>query len=925
MPRHRRGTNPFSPMIKEIKYSGITANPSDYECPDGTIAATIGLINQNSAMTPILPSLSIMQCEEGTLVKHIHKTIDYTHYILLKKDGTMQWVDGSNTSKPKDIHSFTTEINQVTAIGNTLIVITTDGMHYFLYKDNTNYSYLGTHLPELPLSFGLQGKKAESSQFSIAFSGYGLDDTGPYYEIPEGHRDTITNKVLGQVNKFIAENYTNSKYFIYPFFVRYAYRMYDGSLTMHSAPILMVCSTDQAPYVLASKIDSIDNTETGLQNRTLSDCRVVAALHQLDFAVVKEDYITALKEWSDIVLSVDIFISAPLYSYDQSGKIEAYEKFGDDAKGDYCICKATHGGDYSTYYQYHKMGAFVSYGSSFVPGLSIKLPMKNQLNQKENIKDESTFYFLKSYGLDSLSTERKIIPIEEGYLQSLSTREVMSDDFNSHAINIPSGAYIYNSRLNIFDIKQIVPSAFHMSSLLCYTDGFLQKKADGSVDRSNEATQEVSMFVHLKKNGKNIIVRSLDYKNLGFYEGGARVGNFTPTPYLYYPDASAYKAVLFWHKWVADGEVMVFREINLEPHPMLNGAVYFKGWEETSGVETDDERRGSDSIYSRSVLLENKIYTSEVNNPFVFPASSINTVSCGRIRTVASTSKPISEGQAGLFPLYTFSDEGVWALSVSDTGTYSSKQNVTRDIIKNRESILQLDSSVLFSTDRGVMNVEGAKSTCITDIFNGSHFNTSTIIDEDKLNKLNADALPLITAVPFIDYIANCQMVYDYRGQRIVLFNPSHNYAYVYSLQSKLWGMMQSNFKEAIPYYPEAYVMTNDNKLINLSDIDEESTPPAQLLVTRPLKLDHPDKLKTITTVIQRGHFHPGHVKQILYGSRDLTHWNPIWSSTDHYLRGFTGTPYKYFRIVVIATLTKDEYLEGCTIEYDLRQTNMLR
>ena len=842
----------------------------------------------------------------------------------------MLWADENDTTTTKSLHTLTEGINQVTHIGNTLIVIASDGMHYFLWKE-TGYSYLGNHQPELPLSFGLQGEVIEGEQFSISFASYDIDKTGPYYDFPEKSIDTITSDVLAQVNKFIAENYTDSHYFIYPFFVRYAYRLYDGSLTMHSAPILMICSTEQAPYVLASNIEDIDNKE-GVDNRRLTDCRVVAAAHQLDFAVVDEDDITALKQWSDIVSSVDIFISAPLYSYDQSGKVEAYEELGENFKGHYCVCKATHGGDYSQYYQRHYMSSFFLYGKSEIEGLSIKLPIKKHNNIVENIKEESKFYFLKSYKLDSLTTTRKIIPVEDGYLQSLATREVMTDDFNSHAINIPSGAYVYNSRLNIFDIKQVVPRAFHMNSLLCYTDGFLQKKGDGSIDKTYEETQNVSMFVYIKKSERSIVVRSLDFSSTMFGDFGASVGEFTPTPYLYYPDADAYKAVLYWNKWVWDGtmnsgNVEVFREINLEPHPMLNGAVYFKGWGETSGVEVEesDVKKGSDSIDSRSVMLENKIYTSEVNNPFVFPVSSINTVSCGKIKTVAATTKPISEGQAGMFPLYAFSDEGVWALSVSDTGTYSSKQNVTRDIIKNRESILQLDGSVLFSTDRGIMNIEGAQSACITDIFNGNHFNTATIIDEDKLTSLNADALPLVTAVPFIDYITNCQMVYDYRGQRIIVFNPTYNYAYVYSLQSKLWGMMSSNFKEAIPYYPEAYVMTSDNKLVNLSDIDEETTPPAQLLITRPLKLDNPDMLKTITTVIQRGHFQPGHVKQILYGSRDLTNWFPIWSSVDHYLRGFSGTPYKYFRIVVIATLTKDEYLEGCTIEYNLRQTDMLR
>ena len=98
------------------------------------------------------------------------------------------------------------------------------------------------------------------------------------------------------------------------------FRLYDGSLTMHSAPILMQCSTKVAPEVLLSKLtikkgDGLDNF----------NCFVTAALCKLDYQVSSRSALKELENWKDIVKSVDIFISKPIYTYDQNGKCTGIE------------------------------------------------------------------------------------------------------------------------------------------------------------------------------------------------------------------------------------------------------------------------------------------------------------------------------------------------------------------------------------------------------------------------------------------------------------------------------------------------------------------------------------------------------------------------------------------------------------------------
>ena len=166
-------------------------------------------------------------------------------------------------------------------------------------------------------------------------------------------------------------------------------------------------------------------------------------------------------------------------------------------------------------------------------------------------------------------------------------------------------------------------------------------------------------------------------------------------------------------------------------------------------------------------------------------------------------------------------------------------------------------------------------------------------------------------------------MVYDYTHQRIDVYNPDYSYAYVFSLKSKMWGMVEHNFLYSINSYPDTKVVTRDNKLLNFSGVQDDNR--KGMFITRPLKLESPNVLKTITTIIQRGHFQRGDVSTVLYGSRDLYTWHLIWSSKDHYLRGLRGTPYKYFRIAASARLNDGESIFGASVNFEPRHTNQLR
>ena len=914
-------------MIKEIQYNGYSANPSDYECKEGDLALSVGLVPEDGAMQPVMPPAEVFQLEHGSRVMYIHKSSNYKHYIVVN-DKTVSWFTGAPhvTPNPTVLRTFN-EIYQITSIGNTLIVLADDGMHYFLWKgENGSYKYLGTKMPECPISFGLQGEVVIDDKY--LFNVKLVHDYAPsegFSEFDEDEKKNITDKVLPFVNKFIADESVNKGRFIYPFFVRYAYRLYDGTLAMHSSPVLMVATTGLAPQAAVVRGWGSEG-ELIWRNVFVN---VLGVCHKLDYSVLNRSAINNLKEWGDIISSVDIFISKPIYTYDQNGECT---QFSNSVIGDglFSICKHTNQKvsefTYPVRYQKRYFEDLVSFTLSdstselSKPGVAyIKLPERSHESVRNDICSVSQFYLLKSIKLDNLQTERTVIPVEGEYLKSILAREVMTDDYDSHDKLIPKYAFPYNSRLNVTNIRKELYADYNPISMLSYTDGYIGGIAYNEEKATHDYLRDTKIYFVIKQNGKEAIMGGYTCEVSGYY------GSFH---YLYYPNIHATKAIIV--QTSANGMVQDKYELPLEQHKFLNGAYYFSpDYPISSSISEPVES----SLYGRTIELPNKIYTSEVNNPFMFPVLGINTVGTGEIMAISSAVQALSEGQFGQFPLYAFTTEGVWALEVSSTGTYSAKQPVTREVCTSPESIVQIDKSVLFATNRGIMMLSGAHVECLSRSLESVHpFSLEQIPNSDVIiNAYNANVQSVednvtsqdIKVLPFFDFIEDCRMLFDYTHQHIIVYNKRVAYAYVFSLKSRMWGMMMSDIENSVNSYPEALAMDGYSRLVDFSKTDADKI--SAMLVTRPFKLDQINILKTIDTIIQRGRMDKGHVSQILYGTRDLVNWQTVQSSVDIRLCGISGTPYKAFRLALICALDSDESIYGCTVVFENRMTNRIR
>lgn len=963
-------------MNKEIKYNGLSTVPPDNTCQDGDSAMLLNLVPEDGALKPVSAPKLLLQLGENKKVIYIHKTISFSNYIIQDIKTFELYVLNANEKLFERAVSLGAyrSLSHVNAIGNTLLLFTEEYIIYFLWKQG-QYVMLGNHVPNLQLSFGLRGKPRiyslsdeSHSTFNVNFER--IDESRLYEVWTEDNQKKITSQIMAKVNKFLADQTIKEGRFALPFFVRYALRLYDGSLVCHSAPILMNPSTKTAPVVFWNRV-------SGKEGYTEAECDIMLVSAGLDYQLLPdgENSLLRMNDWKDIIKSVDVFISKPIYTYDQSGNCKSFadtdnldtkfigaldiSRFSDEktiervglinvpvrkrAEDTALLPISVNGtdltsgtpggrenplGKYYVEWKYSKLYTLFFSKDSTYPKTTISLPEHTDDKNREMLENVQNFYFLKSISINELSTsERKDIVVNKEYLQSLTTRETMTDDYLSHDRITAKYSQTYNGRINLSGIRRELFQGFMAGSMFSYannSEASWELKKDGKVvlDFGSLDYRDISIQTMIEEGGERYIVNSYVSSHLApFVSSMYTNGDFAPTSwacYVFYPNTHA--TMMRIHAGIDTYEV------KLKPHDFLNGAYGVIDYELIRKQNTTHTE--PPTKLENIIDVPNKIYTSEINNPFFFPVTGINTIGTGRILGIATAAKALSEGQFGQFPLYAFTDEGVWALEVNSTGGYSAKQPITRDVCLSSKSITQIDSAVLFTTDRGIMLLQGSQAMCISDVLNGENVVPTTVLPKiDKILEHADLSKGTLRILPFMDFVSDCRMIYDYEHQRIIAYNTSKeyncNYAYIFSLKSKQWGMMQSNIADNVNSYPDALAVLNDGSLVNFSDETDEVY--KSIVVSRPIKLDAYDIHKSVDTIIQRGVFKKGHVKSILYASNDLYNWIPVWSSIDHYLRGFRGTPYKYIRIVLLANLSNNEGITGCSVQFTPRLTNQPR
>lgn len=931
-------------MQQSIRYKGLSLTPDEMAVENGALSLCGNLELHDGALRPSIVTgtpLSQPLTINGVVAKilYVHENGNYHHLIAIASSAIYWFLQDGSLVSNKPIKSFDYEASvlSVNSIGNTLIIVATDGIHYALWVDG-GYKYLPQKPPFVEIAFSI------SDDYPENYSNGGVDAEGSANGFREAFQQTTysCNDVFDKVKMSMADfiigdvecltikedkqsdltqsiyalvNRTNNLIarkgrFYANFFVRYCYRMFDGSMIMHSSPVFIPVQIPDSYMVLSANAFSLNATdgvintyddftfqrEDGKNNTSRVHITKVAFIYYPRNVDLRYTILDAkrneLEKWKDVIKSVDIFITPPISNVDTSEKISSLRA----GRRNYMLGKGLLSLTYES-------------GGIKIGDTSVYFPSLSQDAYRNKLKNTSAFYKVCSLKLSDLAIcSAKKLPVDKNAVYQVSLQEQMKDDYKTHNSLFAQGGYVYNHRLNLYNMKEKLFQGFNGWVML---PGLYILKYDDSTDNLKYRYKIQKIVVSLNTTSGTKYVESSDR-----YFSRQDIDVFMISNLVkFYPDSRADKMAIFCKDSSDNDVIFVFP---LEQCAELNGAMHM-------GDFTDNFEQykveSFDYTVDDVVELSNKIYTSESDNAFYFPLNGINTVGIGTIQGIASTTRALSDGQFGQYPLMAFSTDGIWAMEVSSKGTYSSIHPISREVCSNPKSITQLDQSVLFATNRSISRIAESQVVSMSDVLDGPGFNiyglgkflnffNDTEEDSDTVKSTKAQMRQLIdfTSSP-IEFFQRCQVIYDYKNSRIFCLDVTQTsktstadtVALCYSIKDNAWStFLIQNVLTAINSYPHPYIQYRDGSVIVLDKgYDyEDPTEYHGIIVTRTLKFDEDNVPDSIT-----GYIHSLTTGSIpimwLYGSNDNQNWHYIGRLGGMKSSYMATHSYRFFRIAL--------------------------
>lgn len=635
----------------QIPITGITTT-SSYE--EGNCYSLVNLRPKNGALHPVSPRKVVQELSQHYDIVFVHHNNDYENWIGIVKDSKHSVIYWKIRESPEEIGRVDFFINSIQQIGNSLSLISEETVYYMLYN-GTEYLFIGG-LPQVP---------------SISFSTQMYDITRPFSDIlPESVTTPTADQVLswtkamvyGCMDKLQNGYYSGGTwnkglgYMLFDAcFIRYAFRLYDGTITKHSPPILVFPSENIYGIKWVNyfwNMFTLINTSSSVR----VDGYKVGMTY--DFTLDGE-----WEQWKDIIKSVDIFMSPPV-------GISDIEKMRSDMNL-----------------------------STFPNGDRPYNLIKEDIDDAEkSIANISTFYLLRSIDLGSQSSGfAEIIPTPSDNAQGTDTlvqQDVMpGDDFSNHKVGA-SNSYVYNERLHLSDIT----TTFFRGFPLKYNIWLLNYNGHSLVELSE--SEQVIIGVDLNVSGMVRTVYS-EPSTIPLFRSPFR-------PFFSYPDSRAKGFSIYRKKKSSSNWYRVFHT-NMEPHPLLGISYYLHNHRLSPIMDNENVPVTLPTVYESVTISEhNKIKVSALDNPLVFPNVNTYTAGDGKVLAMATNAMNVSDRNYGQYPLYVFTTQGIWTLNVgSGEVAYSTQTAPAYTEAPSTGIVGETPYGVVFTTQRGLLIING--------------------------------------------------------------------------------------------------------------------------------------------------------------------------------------------------------------------------
>lgn len=900
---------------------GIHRSPTSGET--GELMECMNLVVRDNEImnAPILTDIGIEFPEDGYELRYIHNSYLGKLYIVYKDNVVSYFMKEGGSLVNKTICNAP-DLLDITSIGNILIVLCKKSKIFAICKDG-EYKILGNHLPELNLQFSLLNDYHEVYERYVSINGKyrvltssiigeNLYDNDIVYLHKQYNDDDdpseLKTHIMGEVDKMIKE-YKEMGYFMAPFFVRYAYRLYDGSNIMVSAPVMMMANSGLVPFVhlfakptYSSPHDYLNSTSATLSARAYS----------LIYKEIGESIKDELRNWEDIIKGVDIYVSKQFFRYDSGGnKFGVYQNRNEQSSSTALLfaTKAdnTEVGFFEDNSSYREVYASslggVSGEITWTHTWGVPICQKKPEEFNKEIEECGTYYKIAEIEIKELSSTYNKVKIKDGVLASLEGQKVLdeSNELYSHDLLVPSTMFAFNNRLHQANFSRVLfdgykPQVLHQDiHTITYDENFQPSY--------EEVTKNIEFNVWVKEQGRYLRLPSSGTESVS--------PKYGKDFYFFYPNSNGVQLEITY-----DGRKYFFP---MKECTFMTGSYVYLGINKsfvTEGASTGSYTSKGENIFAYS----NRMFTSEVNNPFIVNVNGMNNVGDGEVKSICTISKALSQGQFGAFPMIAFSTDGIWALQTNEKGLFSAVQPLSREIILDGTKPCQTDSDIIYASARGINILRGSESICISDGLDGIKDMNNNFISIPSMSEWSA--LVINESISFDSIINNAKFVYDSSNGFLHLYTNDNDVHYICNLKSYEWTKMQGGKPTSIIMgYPYTFIQQGKKvkRYRSLSEIDNDSLNIKRkgLLLTREISFDNPVAKKLLYDIRVLHKHKKSNVKIAVWVSDDRDNWKLL-TSLKH-------SSWIWYRFAIFTDMTDVEGLEGMICDVDEKFTNKIR
>jgi hypothetical protein len=868
-----------------ILLRGIDRRPQD-SVADGTLLDIINMRFTNNALRPVPPKAVMTGTVPGFVIKYKH-VISETKYaywgIISGHLAYALYINDVYDSANLTFQDITGDA-LFSNMGNVCLISDLDQEKSFvmLFDHNSNtYRPFDAFLPDMP-------------HLSYQRVAHNADDESKSEELDWGTYSDADYTRCEDAFKGMAQDCLSRKnklgYLTGRFLIRCAWELFDGSIVCHSTPQYLTVSEIEALFHGGAHMwPNVKFTGYTLQ-------------YMLDIAAA--DLATVKTQFAGIVTSLNIYLSKP-----QPLRETRPSAWTPD--------------------QWYSMTIPDGFGSG---------------NIYNHVKDEVIYFELVKINLTDLIAETWANASVSDASTLTSGIVLPAGNLSVHRL-FGKSLFSYNQRIFFGNIKNTL---------------FQGTTLRGSLYPGSANTPGAEYFI-----GYSYDIDTPDgikrvftgWQSCTYYATGTGNIHFTTHDHvLGYPDARAKK----WNIWYKNGAGIIRHCIlsggarNIQDIPMtsLYGMNFsfvlpvdhldLDSWGCVDGVEGDWPIEAINE--SKDYWDGDRIQACEFQNPYYYPAINSYRVE-GFILGMATNVVPLSLGQFGEYPIFVFTNQGIWTLSMGSGVTLIQNISPLSGVIcTNSKSIIGIDGGVIFQSNEGLMIISGKNPVSISDPIIGPPASPLTgQLDYEKcINNPNTyQPKAFIDGISFETYANDANIAFvnvnlpNSLEKEIIISNPNYNYSYVYNLIAKSWYRITQSWDNLIHDFPKTYGSKYSGGSYSLNDLTLEQTNQQILthIETRSMKFSEEISFKKLLRTMLYGYIHPPTEKPytfFIFGSTDGLLWTVQQASQlitpgDKVVLGRTSFSCRSYIFIIGGYLLDDSYIQGLIIDAEKRYNDKLR